>query len=279
VAVALLVLLAVACSSSSSTATGTTTTTAPPLKPRIYAALGDSYAAGEGLAPFEADSGDCHRSPQGYPRFVATQEGSTLDFAPCTGATIDMVVRAGGQLSTVDPQSDLVTVTVGGNDVGFAEVVGGCLIDADPCSNLDAQVEGSLAKLGPKLEAAYRQIKAQAPKARLLVVGYPQVVADPAKVPFDTCAAVNTPLPGRKITADEATWLRQKGDRLSDVMSAAAKAAGASYVDVAADFAGHEACGADPWLTGVVLTNLFASFHPTVAGQAELARLVTRALA
>lgn len=276
-AVALLLLTA-ACSSSSPSSTASTSTSAP-LKPRIYGALGDSYAAGEGLAPFEADSGNCHRSPQAYPRLVAAQEGSTLDFAPCTGATVDMVVRAGGQLSTIDPQSDLVTVTVGGNDVGFAEVVGDCVIDADPCSHLDAQVEASLAALGPKLESAYRQIKAQAPKARVLVVGYPQVVADPAKVNFDNCPAVNTPLPGRKITADDATWLRQKGTRLAQVIEGAAKAAGASYVDVASDFAGHEACAADPWLTGVVLTDLKASFHPTVAGQAELARLVTRALA
>jgi hypothetical protein len=48
---------------------------------------------------------------------------------------------------------------------------------------------------------------------------------------------------------------------------------------VSADFAGHEACSADPWLTGVIITSLRASFHPTAAGQAELARLVVGALA
>ncbi|HEX3623481.1 MAG TPA: SGNH/GDSL hydrolase family protein [Acidimicrobiales bacterium] len=277
VTVAVVFLVTAACSSSSKGLSPTSTSA--PLKPRIYAALGDSYAAGEGLAPFEADSGNCHRSPQAHPRLVAAQEGSTLDFAPCTGATVDAVVRAGGQLASVDPRSDLVTVTVGGNDLGFAEVIGDCVIDADPCSHLDAQVEASLAKLGPALEAAYRQIKARAPGARLLVVGYPQVVADPAKVAYDACSAVNSPIPGRRVGADDAVWLRQKGAQLSDVIQGAAKAAGASYVDVAGDFAGHEACSADPWLTGVVLTNLLASFHPTAAGQAELARLVIRALA
>lgn len=248
-----------------------------PLHPRIYAALGDSYAAGEGLPPFEADAGPCHRSPQGYPRLVAAQEGSTLDFAPCTGATVDMVVGAGGQLMSVDPASDLVTVTVGGNDVGFAEVVGTCVADVDPCSRLDARVEAALGRLGATLEAAYRQIRARAPGARLLVVGYPQVVADPAKVDFGTCAVVNTPLPSRRIDADDARWLRSKGARLSEVVEGAARAAGATYVDVAGDFAGHEACSADPWLTGVVLTDLKASFHPTVAGQAELAELAPQA--
>jgi lysophospholipase L1-like esterase len=271
-AVAVAVLLVVSgCSSSSPAA-------APRLKPRIYAALGDSYAAGEGLAPFEADSGRCHRSPQAYPRLLAAQEGATLDFAPCTGATVDIVLRDRGQLASVDPQSDLVTVTVGGNDVGFAEVVGTCVIATDPCRTLDAQVEAALAKVGPTLEAAYRRILARAPKARLLVVGYPQVVADPAKVDYASCPALNSPVPGRGVSVDDGRWLREKGARLAGVVSAAAKAAGATYVDVAGDFAGHEACTADPWLSGVVLTDLMASFHPTARGQAELARLVTKAL-
>ncbi|MDQ6727020.1 MAG: SGNH/GDSL hydrolase family protein [Actinomycetota bacterium] len=271
-----LLLVAAACSSSGSPARKA----APaPLKPRIYAALGDSYAAGEGLPPFEADSGACHRSPSAYPRLVAAQEGSALAFAPCTGARVPDVVGTPGQLASVDPASDLVTVTIGGNDAGFASVVGECVVGADPCSHLDAQVEAALVTLGPTLEAAYRQIRARAPSARLLVVGYPQVVADPATVDLDTCPAVGTILPSRRITADDARWLRAKGDRLSDVVSRAAKAAGASYVDVSTDFSGHEACTPGPWLTGVVLTDLKASFHPTAAGQAELARLVTRALA
>ncbi len=266
-----LLILAAACSSSA--------TKPPPTEPfnlRIYAALGDSYAAGEGLAPFEADSGPCHRSPSAYPRVIAAQEGPTLGFAACTGAT---AADLAGQLASVDPQSDLVTITVGGNDAGFATVVGDCLIATEPCSRLDAQVEASLGRLRPILAAVYGRVKARAPNARLVVVGYPQVVADPSKVDLDACPAVATPLPGRRITADDARWLREKGDRLSEVIRAATKATGGSYVDVAADFAGHEACAADPWLTGVVLVDLKASFHPTVAGQAELARLVTRALA
>jgi lysophospholipase L1-like esterase len=250
----------------------------PPLKPTIYAALGDSYAAGEGLPPFEPDAGACHRSPSAYPRVVAAEEGATLDFAACSGATVDDML-ANGQLTSVDPASDLVTVTVGGNDVGFANVVGACAADTEPCRRLDAGVEAALGQLGPSLERAYRRIKARAPAARVVVVGYPQVVPDPAKVDLDGCPAVGTILAGRRITADDARWLREKGARLSDVVATAARSAGASYVDVAADFAGHEPCTADPWLTGVVLNDLKASFHPTVAGQAELARLVTKALA
>jgi len=263
-----LLLLATACSS-------LVTSTAQPFHPRIYAAVGDSYAAGEGLPPFEADSGRCHRSPSAYPRVVAAQEDSTLGFTACTGAT---VADLNGQLQSVGPATDLITITVGGNDAGFATVVGDCLIATEPCSRLDAQVETALTQLAPALEAAYGRVKARAPKARLLVVGYPQVVADPSKVDIDGCPAVATPLPGRRITADDARWLRQKGDRLTEMIRTAAKAAGGSYVDVAGDFAGHEACSTEPWLTGVVLVDLKASFHPTVAGQAELARLVTAAL-
>jgi lysophospholipase L1-like esterase len=249
-----------------------------PFRPRNYAALGDSYAAGEGLPPFEPGSGDCDRSPSAYPRLVAAQEGSALNFAPCAGAMVADVVGA-GQLATVDPNADLVTVTMGGNDLEFARVVADCLVGAQPCSTDDADVEAALQRLGPALEDGYRQIKARAPRARIVVVGYPQLVADPARADLDTCPSLASPLPGRRIDAADGRWLREKGARLSAVVAGAARAVGVSYVDVAADFAGHEACSADPWLTGVILTNLRASFHPTPAGQAELARLVIAALA
>jgi len=272
--VACVLLLAAACSS-----TGPATTQSPPtepFRPRIYAALGDSYAAGEGLAPFEADSGPCHRSASAYPRLLAAQQGSSLDFTPCTGATI---ADLDAQLASVDPLSDLVTVTIGGNDVGFAAVVGDCVIGAEACSRLEPEVTASLGRLGPALESAYGRIRARAPKARLVVVGYPQVVAEPATAGFDSCAAVATPLPNRRITGDDARWLRVQGAKLSEVIRLAATTAGATYVDVQRKFAGHEACTAAPWLSGVVLGDLRASFHPTQTGQAELAGLVARALA
>ena len=251
---------------------------AQPFHPRNYAALGDSYASGEGLPPFEPGSGDCDRSPAAYPRLVAGQEGSARNFAPCAGAVV-ADGGGGGQLATVDPNADLVTVTVGGNDLEFARVVADCLVGAQPCSTDDAEVEAALNRLGPALEDAYRQIKARAPRARLVVVGYPQLVADPAKVDLNTCPSLASPLPGRRIDAADGRWLREKGARLSTVIAGAARAVGASYVDVSADFAGHEACSADPWLTGIILSGLRASFHPTAAGQAELARLVVGALA
>lgn len=270
------VVLVVAAGCSSSSRSSSSPALHRPFRPTIYAALGDSYAAGEGLPPFEAGSGACHRSPSAYPRLVAAAAGATLGFLACSEAAVADVV---GQVASVDPAADLVTVMVGGNDVGFASVLGACVLDAVPCARLDAQVESDLGRLGPALEGAYRAIRARAPHARLLVVGYPQVVADPATVNVDACPAVAAPVPGRRITADDARWLRDKGARLSAVVSAAAKAAGATYVDVARDFGGHEVCTADPWVSGVMLVNLTASFHPTVAGQAELARLVTQALA
>jgi len=268
--------LTVACGSSSGSRGGATTTTQPAT--RRYSAVGDSYASGEGLFPFEADASRCHRSAQGYPRLVANREHGLLTFAACTGATLSDVVGPGGQVDTVDPEADLLTVTIGGNDAGFATVVGDCVAGPLPCSRLDAEINANLARLGPALEAAYRQLHQRAPKARLVVVGYPQVVADPAVVNVDTCKAVSTPVEERRVTSDDARWMREKGAQLSAVVGKAAKAAGARYVDVAAAFAGHEACSAKPWLSGFLLTDIVASFHPTAAGQVELARLVTQAI-
>lgn len=250
----------------------------PPPVTRRYSAVGDSYASGEGLSPFEADSGRCHRSPRSYPGVVAGQEHAVLSFVACTGATVPDVVGPGGQIGSVDPDADLVTVTIGGNDAGFAIVVGDCVAGPVPCARLDGEINANLAKLEPTLEAAYRQLRQRAPHARLVVVGYPQVVADPATVDLDTCKAVGTPVVDRRITGDDARWMRDKGAQLSGVIAKAAQAAGARYVDVAAAFAGHEACSAQPWLSGFLLTDLEASFHPTATGQAELAKLVTRAV-
>jgi hypothetical protein len=77
------------------------------------------------------------------------------------------------------------------------------------------------------------------------------------------------------MTLDENRWVRQEGDALNGVIRAAAAATpGATYVDAAGPFSGHEACTPEPWMEGVNLTDIVASFHPNLAGQDQLARLV-----
>ena len=121
-------------------------------------------------------------------------------------------------------------------------------------------------------------MRARAPSARLVVVGYPQLVGDPdgaGGIDVESCPSLVAPLGGGlRVDGNEVRWLREKGDRLAGVIRAAATAAGAVYVDSAAAFAGHEACTPEPWVAGIVVPQVALSFHPNAAGHEAMARLL-----
>ncbi len=240
----------------------------PPLQ---YVSLGDSYSAGGGLAGVRP----CGRSPQAYPALVAQRAHVVVSEHACNGATTadvldtEQVAGVGKQIDAVGADTGVVTITIGGNDIGFADVMRRCALGSEPCTNLEGQVDRDLAALPAKLLAVYREIRRRAPNAALLVVGYPQLVVDPAASGLPACAG---------LTADESRFVRRKGDDLARVVRTAAEASGARYVDAAAAFAGHEACAAEPWMEGVNFVNIVGSYHPNAAGQDHLAQLVQAAL-
>jgi lysophospholipase L1-like esterase len=246
-----------------------TTALAPP--PLRYVSLGDSYSAGGGLA---GATGPCGRAPGAYPSLVADRERLLASFHACNGATTADVLEevqvtgAGRQIDEVRADADAVSISIGGNDIGFRRVMTDCVANSEPCTRLDDQVAADLAALRPRLVAVYRAIRQRAPDARLLVVGYPHLVVDPAAAPPEGCAGM---------TAEENRWVRPGGDALNSVIREAALAVGAGYVDAAAAFAGHEACAPEPWMEGVTFSVL-ASFHPNPAGHEQLARLLAQAL-
>lgn len=246
-----------------------TTTTRPPLK---YVSLGDSYPAGEGLPrPVQP----CGRTPGAYPSLVVERARLVGSLHACNGATTaDILTQerapgVGPQIQAVTPDADVVTISIGGNDLGFAQIMTDCVLAQLSCTRFDAQVDGALATLGPRLVTIYTAIRTRAPRARLLVVGYPQLVVDPEKTQATTCAG---------LTPDESRWVRQKGDDLARVIRTAAEVTGARYLDAAERFAGHEACTAEPWMEGLNFVDIVASFHPNAAGHEQLARLVAQAL-
>ncbi|MGH7747222.1 MAG: GDSL-type esterase/lipase family protein, partial [Candidatus Dormibacteria bacterium] len=95
-----------------------------------YAALGDSYVSGNGSG--SEDGTDCRRSANAYPAQFAKASGhfALTDFAACTGATISSVERS--QLGGIGP-ARLVSVTVGGNDARFGEIIIDCLWPRSGC--------------------------------------------------------------------------------------------------------------------------------------------------
>ncbi len=144
-------------------------------------------------------------------------------------------------------------------------------------ARLDQEVDDRIAALKDRLDAINREIKRRLPRARFLVVGYPHLIAEPTQVDLNTCVELGAS-PGGRIVAEEAQWLRQKGDALNSRLRESAQAAGARYVDVVGAFVGHEACSAAPWMRGVVSGNLAASFHPNEAGHEALASVIAKRL-
>src|SRR5918997_1009661 len=88
----------------------------------VYDALGDSYASGYGVPPY----GACGRSQSAYAVQLDGRQRIALDdFVACAGATTTSMV-AGGQLAALDADTDLVTLTIGGNDIGWSQAVQAC---------------------------------------------------------------------------------------------------------------------------------------------------------
>jgi lysophospholipase L1-like esterase len=213
-----------------------------------YVALGDSYAAGLGAGGEASDS--CRRGPGAYPRLWADRSGASLVFAACAGATTEDVAR---QASRITSSTTLVTITAGGNDAGFTDVMTTCTVDQDDaCVQRVAQAERFVrAELPGRLDALYGAVRERT-SAEVVVLGYPHLFSDSALCLMS------------KVKRDA---LNRAVDVLAEVTASRAEAAGFAYSDVRDAFAGHGVCAADPWVNGLVLLPYDRTYHPTRAGQ------------
>lgn len=220
-----------------------------------YVALGDSFSSGNGT--FLPDrSLSCYRSSYAYPALVDRQRPNTdLDFRACSGAeTSDVLSR---QVGALDADTDLVSITIGGNDIGFVDLILACGGTFSPtCSSAVSRAKERIAsELPARLDAVYAAIDAGAPNARAVaVLGYGRFFGSNL-----SCAAA------RGITSTEAGLLNGVADALDAVISARAAAAGFSYVSAIGPFTGHDVCAPDPWLNGRGYS-LPDIFHPTRSG-------------
>jgi lysophospholipase L1-like esterase len=206
----------------------------------------------------------------------------------CSGAnTADAVAQL--DQPGIGPGTDLVTVSVGGNDVGFSDVLTRCgappLRDHDCLhGTIDGQpfvagLRARLAALRPKLVHTYQAVLERTFGAQLLLIGYPQLF--PASSNEQRCLGLRV----FDFSTDEQDELRRLDAELNDTIRSAAEEAGATYVDMTSVFAGHEVCGtAGEWINGVSGTIANwppiddASFHPKRAGQAAMALAINEEL-
>lgn len=222
--------------------------TAAPRSSVEYDALGDSYASGYGVPPYEA----CGRSQAAYAAQLDGRMRIDLDdFAACAGATTATLV-SGGQLNALDADTDLVTLTIGGNDIGWSQAVTACLGGTDAqCAGVLDLVRGRVINQLPALlDSVYSQVSAGAPGAHVVVTGYPRLFS---------------PEYGAFLGASpsEQEALNDGADLLNSVIADAATAHGFQFVDVTKRFVGHGANAPEPWILGPFDPG---AFHPNAAG-------------
>lgn len=229
----------------------------------VYVALGDSYASGVGAGPYLADGSDCQRSSYAYPSLVARDRDYALRFRACSGATIAHVRAV--QLGALSGATRYVTLSVGGNDAGFARVLTRCatpwwLLACDPA--VDRAQTFVRDTLPGRLRALYAQIRDRAPRATVVVVGYPRLFMG------TDCDL------GTWFSPAEQRRLNQTADLLNARTATAARAAGFAFADPTRRFTGHAVCDEPAWLHGLSRP-VGESYHPTRAGHASgLAPLV-----
>ena len=221
-----------------------------------YAALGDSYSAGVGAGGTITASGSCRRSTQAYPElWAAATAPASFVFGACDGATTTDVLN--GQLGALGSATGLVSITVGGDDAGFAEVMATCTLLTDlVCTGRVDQAQGFVRGTLPgQLDRVYSAIRRRAPNARVVVLGYPRFYQ-----PVGGCLA--------GLGEAKRTAINTAIDQLDAVIADRAAAHGFVFGDVRDAFAAHEICGPDPWLHSVTIP-VGDSYHPTAAGQSH----------
>jgi lysophospholipase L1-like esterase len=217
-----------------------------------YVALGDSYSSGTGTRDYSLDSG-CQRGPYAYPALIkADRPNTNLTFVACSGAKTGDVLA--NQVQSLSASTNIVTITIGGNDAGFSSVITQCALPLVSCnSNITTAQNYINNSLAGALNGVYSQIKSRAPSARVVVLGYPRLFMNV------DCNA------GTFFSSDEMTKLNATADMMKNVISARAAAYGFTFKDAIPPFVGHAVCSSTEWLNG--LSNPVGdSYHPNRAG-------------
>lgn len=254
------------------TTPATTTSTAPPLRPEpgsVYVALGSSYAAGTGIEPLV----DGCRSSLNYPRQVAEALDLELVDVSCGGATTPQVIdQPQGDLppqaGAVTADTELVTVTIGGNDIGYIATAFACGDPATECTVDQAALDAGIPGVRTSLLSLVELLRTTAPDATIVLVTYPLLVPE-------------TACPALSFTPTEAALVRDIGARLQGAFEEVAAETGVVLVDPYTAPGDHGPCAPDGerWVVGRQPAQGEAlAYHPNAEGHAAIAELVVEAL-
>ena len=249
-----------------------------------YVALGDSYAAGP-LIPLPEEPWGCLRSTNNYPKLVAQRLGLVLRDATCSGAETEDMTQSQGvspepnppQFDRLDPLVDLVTLQIGGNDIGFGGIAETCAraaFDQESCKSQYVSADGAhdelasrIAATGPLVGAVIAGIRERAPEAAIYLLGYPGIFRlGPG--PADC--------PAMLVSPEDADYLRGVQEKLNAMIAEQAALAGVGYIDVYEPSRDKTACDLPVvrWVEPIVPVNAAAPIHPNLTGMLGIADLV-----
>lgn len=220
-----------------------------------YVALGDSYSSGVGAGNYDSASGNCKRTTRAYPAlWAAAHSPQTFSFAACSGARTGDVMS--GQLTPLNAGTDLVSITIGGNDAGFSDVMTTCVLQSEAtCVSRVNQAKAYVDSTLPgQLDQVYNAIQSRSPGARVVVLGYPRFY----KLNGNCVAG---------LSEGERTAINGASDYLNAAIAKRAANHGFAFASVAGAFTGHEICSGSEWLHSLNWLNIGESYHPTAAGQ------------
>ena len=260
-----------------------------PALPGPMVALGDSYTAGALLpADLTARPLGCLRSTRAYPVLVAAALGASLTDAACSSAGVaDMTAAQRTDLGTNQPQlgalapdDSVVMLTLSGDDIGFQNVLDECMELSftdpwgSPCrahytSGGTDQLAALVKAEAPKMTAVLADIAARAPRARIVVVGYPDM--------FPLSGGCWPAVP---ITDGDIAYLRGIELQLNAMLAADARTARATFVNTYTPTIGHDFCQPERIrdVEGLLPGSWALPFHPNARGQAAIAAAVLAAI-
>lgn len=257
-----------------------------PTAPDTYVALGDSFVAGPMIPAQSLSPLGCFRSTRNYPQLAAKKINvAKLVDVSCSGAVTSDLFRAQSvtpgpanapQVDALNSRTKVVTLGIGGNDIGFSDIVSTCATQNPFGKGCAAgytaggvdQLSTKITETAPKVGKILAEITKRAPQATVYVVGYPTVVP----------ATGNGCYPMVPVLAKDIPYLRAKVTELNAMLAQQAAKAGAHYIDLATPSIGHDFCSASKWVEGIVPTAPAAPVHPNAAGMAGMSVTVANTI-
>ncbi|KUJ65795.1 hypothetical protein ACZ90_43645 [Streptomyces albus subsp. albus] len=252
-------------------------------QPRTLASLGDSYSSGEAAPPYDSGTGGrsgCHRSANAWPRLLGRNNEAIkqVKHFACSGAEIPALEhsfkRQAPQLTSLGnlkgaDEPAYVSMTLGGNDAGFADILTNCWLPLHNCSDNGTigRAERKLPALQRQLAAAYQKVQKKAPNATVVIVGYPRLFPNTAREEHCGWLADN-----------ERSGLNRLAGKLDRMLAAAADKAGVEYVSVLQTLNKHELCARDSWVHPINVIDGQEQAHPKLPGQRAIEAVVRKAV-